>query len=251
MRVKVPVLTYHSIDESGSIISTSPENFRRQMGILSESGFNVISLKELTASLHENRSLSPKQIALTFDDGFQNFYTKAFPILLEYGFTATVFLVTDYCDKYNDWPGNLPTLGKSKLLSWNEIKELNKYDIDFGAHTSTHPDLTRLSTAETEKEMVQSKKKIEDHLGAEVTDFAYPYGRYNERVKRMTRNYFRGACSTDLGVVHTESDLFSLKRVDSYYLSNDRIFRLLSSNSLDWYWVLRQAMRDLKQLFNR
>ncbi len=97
---EIPVLTYHSIDNSGSVISTGPETFRKQMQILADADFNVVSLKTLGKSLLENAALPPKTIVLTFDDGFQNFYTTAFPVLNEYNFPATVFLITDYCGKF-------------------------------------------------------------------------------------------------------------------------------------------------------
>ncbi len=155
---RIPILTYHSIDTSGSVVSTAPEVFRRQMKSLSESGYNVVALNNLVEVLANKQTYSPKTVALTFDDGFQNFYTTAFPILKEYGFQATVFLVTDYCGKYNDWGDNLPKLPRSKLLSWQEIKELNKYGIEFGTHTRTHPDLTKIAASRVEGELFESKR---------------------------------------------------------------------------------------------
>ncbi len=246
---KIPILTYHSIDESGSVISTRPEIFRKQMQFLSEADFNVVSLKTLTKYLCKNCPIPPNTIALTFDDGFQNFYSEAFPVLQEFRQTATVFLITDYCGKYNDWYGNLPTLERSKLLAWDEIKELSSYGIEFGAHTLTHPNLTRLNMKEVEREIVQSKLTIEDRLGMEVTNFAYPYGKYNVPVKQITEKHFSSACSVRLGKVQPGSDLFALERLDTYYLSNERVFRLIPSASLDWYLSFRQAMRDLKELW--
>ncbi len=103
---KVAILTYHSIDKSGSVVSVSPEKFRKQMLYLSESSFNVVSLSEILAAFHERRLLPAKTVVITFDDGYRNVYTEAFPVLDSYGFTATVFLITNYCGKHNDWPDN-------------------------------------------------------------------------------------------------------------------------------------------------
>ncbi len=246
---KVPVLTYHSIDNSGSVISTDAATFRQQMNFLKGAGFNVISLSNLIRNFRENKVQTAKTIVLSFDDGFQNFYTEAFPILNEFGFTATVFLVTAYCEKHNDWEGNLPTLERSKLLSWNEIKELHKHGIEFGAHSLSHPDFTKISLEDVERELVESKSVIEDKLGSAVETFAYPYGKFNNAVKRLTAQNYAVACSTNLGKVKENSDFYSLARVDTYYLKDERIFKSLDSVSFDYYLQFRQVMRNLKRLF--
>lgn len=246
---KIPVLTYHSIDKSGSVISTDAATFRRQMNFLKEADFNVVSLGNLIKNFRENKIQPAKTIVLTFDDGFQNFYAEAFPVLAECGFTATVFLVTDYCEKYNDWEGNLPTLERSKLLSWNEIKELHKYDIEFGTHSLTHPDFTKIPLEQVRRELSESKSVIEDKLGSAVETFAYPYGKFNNAVKQLTAQNYAAACSTNLGKVKENSDFYSLKRVDTYYLKDERVFKSLDSVSFDYYLQFRQVMRNLRRLF--
>lgn len=248
---KVPILTYHSIDESGSVISTAPEVFRRQMRHLSENDYHVVSLETLVKSVIENKTSSPKTVALTFDDGFQNFYTTAFPVLEQYGFKATVFLVTDCCDNQNVWEADSPDIPTSKLLSWTEIKELHKCGIEFGSHTRTHPDLTRISNAAATREITESKAAIENALGAEVTTFAYPYGRFNTAVRAIAGKTFAAACSTNLGKIGRTSDFFSLERVDAYYLSEPKVFNSLSSKTFDRYLRFRQSLRQLKSLVSR
>ena len=249
--MKIPVLTYHSIEESGSIISTRPETFRRQIKILSDNDYCVLPLGKIIENLIAKEPISPKTIALTFDDGFQNFYSTAFPILAEHGFPATVFLVTEFCGKFNDWSGNPTDLPRSPLLSWREIKELQAYGIEFGAHSQTHPDLTAISTAEAEWEIVGSKLVIEDMLGEKVNIFAYPYGKFDLFLRAMTKKYYRAACSVKLGKICRTSDLFMLERIDSYYLSNPKIINLLASNSFDRYLQFRQLLRDFKSFLQR
>lgn len=245
----VPILTYHSIDESGSVISTSPDVFRRQLKSLAESGYKTITLSDLSSALKNGNDLPSKTVVLTFDDGFQNFYTDAFPVLSEHNFTATVFLVTDFCGTYNDWAGNPPELPRSKVLSWEEIREMDRYGIEFGSHTRTHPDLTKLSVEKIESEMSESKQAIEDALGRKVETFAYPFGRHNTKIKQIARKNFTAACSTNLGKVWPDSDFFSLNRLDCYYLKNPRMFDMLSSKPFDRYIQFRQAMRIVKSLF--
>lgn len=244
--IKLPILTYHSIDESGSVISTSLETFKRQIKLLSDEGFNVISLKDLTVGPDRRDHIPPKTIILTFDDGFQNFYSTAFPILKEHNFTATVFLITDHCGKYNDWDENLASIERARLMDWEEIKELSKYGIEFGSHTQTHPDLTQIPIELATKEAVQSKLTLEEKLGIESAAFAYPYGKYNPAVRNLIEANFKMACSTRLGKADFGDDLFTLKRLDTYYLSNERIFSSILSAKFDLYMGFRQSMRDLK-----
>lgn len=250
-KISVPIITYHSIDESGSVISTEPKIFREQMKILKENEYRVISLKEFISSLANNETNYLKTVVLTFDDGFQNFFYEAFPLIEEYGFNATVYLVTDFCGKYNDWEGNPPELPRSKLMAWEKIKMLDKYGIEFGVHTKTHPDLTKISLPEMRREIIESKAAIEKELGKEVKTFAYPYGRFNSSVKEFAEQNFDAACSTNLGKVRNGSDLFSLERVDSYYLSNLKIFNALSTRTFDQYLSFRQAMRSFKSKINK
>ena len=243
---KIPILTYHSIDESGSVISTKSDIFRKQIKFLSEAGYKTISLETLGKHLRGQIDLPPKTIVLTFDDGFQNFYTTAFPILSEYNFTATVFLITDYCGTFNDWSGNLPGLERSNLMNWDEIRELSNAGIEFGAHSLSHADLTRISTKAACHEIIGSKTAVEERLGKVVTAFAYPYGSYNTTIKRITQEYFTIACTTNLGKVEANDDMYALKRLDTYYLSNERIFRQVLSENFDWYISFRQTMREVK-----
>lgn len=250
-KISIPVLTYHSIDESGSVISTAPETFRWQMKFLFENDYRAVSLKELIDDLHAHKTPLSKTVALTFDDGFRNFFEEAFPVLENYDFRATVFLVTDFCGKYNDWEGNPPELSRSKLLGWKEIKELSEYGIEFGSHTRTHKDLTKCLPEKVEAEIIESKSEIENKLGKSVTTFAYPFGDFNGAVKQIAAENFKAACSTNLGKVQAGSDFFALERLDTYYLSNPKIFKKLSATSFDRYMQVRQILRDFKSLIHR
>ncbi|MEQ1764112.1 MAG: polysaccharide deacetylase family protein [Pyrinomonadaceae bacterium] len=249
--MEVPILTYHSIDNSGSIISTSLETFRRQMTILSEDGYKVVPLNSIVDDLRTRRSFQSKTVVLTFDDGFENFYTDAYPVLDMYGFTATVFLVTDFCGGYNEWEGERLSLPRKPLLSWKQAKELSSLGIEFGSHTRTHPDLTRITAEQLDEEIGGSKAAIEDALGTSVNTFAYSYGLFDSSVKEIVKENFGAACSVKLGKVRTNSDPFVLERIDCYYLSNPKMFRSVSSKPIDYYLQFRQNLRDLKAFAQR
>lgn len=246
---KVPILTYHSIDEGGSVVSTSPQTFCGQMRFLSESSFKVVSLGEVATAVRERRALPPNAVAITFDDGYRSVYTEAFPVLDRYGFTATVFLVTDYCGRDNDWPGQWPGIKRAPLLAWAEIEEMNRAGIDFGSHTATHPDLTRIPLERAEHEIRLSKAAIDDRLGRPATSFAYPYGRHTARIREMVSHEYHSACSTTLGKTRHDSDPHQLSRVDMFYFSNPALFGSLATSSGDLYLNLRRALRALKSFF--
>ena len=245
---RVPIITYHSIDDSGSVVSTSPAVFRRQMKYLSEAGYTSLQLRDMISTFKNGNQLPAKPIVLTFDDGFKNFYSHAFPVLSEFGLCATVFLVTDFCGRHNDWGGNPPELPRSELLSWSDIKALNDAGIEFGSHTRTHPDLTKLSSAAAEAEITQSKSMIEDALGKETVTFAYPFGRKNASIRNIAASNFEASCSVELGKMTTRSDFSSLERIDSYYLKNQRLLEMLPSATFDRYMSVRQILRSVKSL---
>ena len=177
------ILTYHSLDDSGSVISTRPETFRAQMELLKREGAPVVAAGEIASR--------PGSVALTFDDGFQNFYTHAFPVLREFGFPATVFIVSGYCGGRNNWPTQSAGVPVLDLMGWSEIREVSRYGVSLGAHTVTHPHLGSLPTAEAERELRQSRAEIQDRTGVRVTEFAYPYGDWNPALRGLAARHTR------------------------------------------------------------
>lgn len=246
MNGRLPILTYHSIDDSGSVISTSPDRFDRQMDVLARRGYTALPLSEATSRLRNGSGIPERSVVLTFDDGYRNVYTDAFSVLERHDFTATVFLIAEYCGGYNDWPGHDSPVGRRPLLRWTEIEEMRRHGIEFGAHTLTHPDLTHRSFAEAEDEIVQSQVVLQDRLGTPVETFAYPYGRFHEQHKKTARRHFTCACSTRLGRATAASDVYALPRIDMYYLKSRFLFHRLSHPLLAPYLRVRQLLRDLR-----
>ncbi len=230
------ILTYHSLDETGSVISVRPAVFAAQMAALAASGVAVVRLGDLL------RTPGPA-VALTFDDGFVNFAAAAIPLLERYKFPATVFLVTDYCGKRNDWPGQWKNVPRWPLMDWPQIRELSAGGVDFGAHTVTHPDLARLDAAAAAREIEGSKGRIEDELGRPVESFAYPYGAATPEVRRLVAQHYRWGCSTRLGYVTSRSPREMLERLDVYYLSCGCFFRQLFAGWARGYLGLRGRLR--------
>ena len=202
-----------------------------------------MGLLEIAECLRRGLPFPPHSVALTFDDGYQTVYDVAFPVLREYGMSTTVFLTVGTTASAS----RLPSLEGRAMLSWDEIREMDRAGIVFGAHTCTHPDLTRVPLERAEAEVRDSKAIIEEALGHQIESFAYPYGRHNRRIRDIVSRHFACACSDELGQVKTSSDPHALERIDTYYLRNDRLMRLLSSRLYPWYIQARAVPRRIRR----
>jgi peptidoglycan/xylan/chitin deacetylase (PgdA/CDA1 family) len=240
---RIPILMYHSIDSSGSVISISPDLFASHMELLHQRNFQVISLREAIQTLKE-KGVTDRKVVLTFDDGFENFYTDAFPILAKYKMPSTIFLVTNYCGKTNDWPSQIKSIPILALLDWSRIQELSNFQVEVGAHSCTHPMLTRLSQECASREIKESQDTIQQKIGRRVPYFAYPYGDLNRTVRTIVAEHFESAVGTSLSETASEDDLYDLSRVDVYYLANR--FHLIDSPFLSSYLAVRNCVRTLR-----
>jgi len=243
---RAAILTYHALDDGGSVLSTPPATFAGQMKSLVESGTRVVPLSELGRAVDEPASSRPR-VAITFDDGLRSVYDHGLPVLAELGLPATVFLVTDYCGKTNAWPGQPTGLGDRAMLAWPEIKEMAASGVAFASHGRTHRDLTGLSARQIETEMVESKRSIEDALGLVADVFAYPYGAHDARVRALARVHFTLACGTTLGFVAADSDRFALERLDMYYFRRSPALGRLFAADVRTYVALRRGLRACRR----
>ena len=173
-------------------LCVSPEKFERQVKFFLERGFRTISLDELVGAKQGVGNNLQKTFVITFDDGYLDNYTNAFPILLKHELSATVFLVSDYVGEIKCW-GSRKGM---RLMTWSQAREMSKHRISFQSHTCTHPDLTKLDSKSALPELKNSKIKIEDALGVPVRHFAYPFARYDERTIELVKEVgYRSACA--------------------------------------------------------
>ena len=242
----VPILTYHSLDDSGAVTSVAPRDFAGHMRSLARRGFAGISLTDLLDGWEEKAPLPPRPVVLTFDDGFANLLPHAAPLLATLGFRATLFAVSGRCGQTNDWPGQAPGIPRLPLLSWAELAQISAAGFEIGAHTVSHRPLTALSDEEARREIRESKAMIENHLGRPVTTFAYPFGRMNTASRECVRETFRGACGVELGLASPRDDRHVLRRLDVYYLRRPAVFNLLGTWAGGAYLALRGAGRRLR-----
>lgn len=260
MSSTLTILTFHSLDDARTGVSFSPALFERLVRVLGAGGYAVVSLPDAVKALRDGAGLPRRPLAITFDDGDRSVHQVAFPILRQLGWPATVFLkVGDPSDATRRGGGDpsarLPSWEGREMLSWGEIREMQGAGVNFGAHTLTHPDLTRLPTSDVEREMVVSKAVLGEALGESVTGFAYPFGRYDARSLHLARRHFAYAVSDRLAIASAGSDLHALPRVDRFFLSHPRLVDLLAEPWFPWYIracnVPRTARRALRTLLRQ
>ena len=239
------ILMYHSVSDGDSPLKVSPGLFLAQMEWLAKNA-TVVSLGDVVEVLGHGGSFREHSVALTFDDGFQNFYTNAAPALQRLGFPATVFLPTSYCGKTNAWPGQPAWADAQPLMDWEQVRELAKQGINFGGHSQTHPDLTQLPETDVEREIIESKREIEGRAACSADFFCYPYGRWNPNVRAVVRQHFRGACATAAGLVQLSADPFALPRVDAHYVRSFAIFCNLFTRRFRAYLAARRLVRRMR-----
>ncbi|MGE5576617.1 MAG: polysaccharide deacetylase family protein [Syntrophothermus sp.] len=204
---RIPVLTYHRITAKPRadypVPTVLPAVFERQMAYLARHGYRTISPEQLLAYYQGKAGLPDKPVLITFDDGWGDNYTTAFPILRKFGYQATIFLVAG-------------KIGTGQLLNWKQIREMSNYGITFGAHTMTHPRLSQLEAGQAAWEIAESKRAIEVHLGRPVDFFAYPYGdgAYNEKIRHLVQKAgFKAAFASSLGLVSSVRNPLALRRI--------------------------------------
>jgi peptidoglycan/xylan/chitin deacetylase (PgdA/CDA1 family) len=242
----VPILTYHSLDDSGSVISIAPSNFRRQMERLRDWGFVGVSLHDYLESPPADPSHQP--VVITFDDGFRSIYEVAAPCLETLGFRATVFAVTGKVGGTNDWPSHIPRVPALPLATWAQLRELHHSGLEIGVHGMTHTCLTTLPPSLARYEILESGKQMEDRLGARVRSLAYPYGRFNLSHETLAAEQYDAACSTKLGTARFDGDRHRLPRIDMYYLRSKLAFRLLPWQAGRIYLGARALGRRLREV---
>jgi peptidoglycan/xylan/chitin deacetylase (PgdA/CDA1 family) len=209
-QVRVPILMYHHIQkpppDAGAIrrdLSVTPQRFETQLRYLSQEGYESITLNDLILHLTVGKPLPPRPIIITFDDGYTDAYTHAFPLLQQYGFVGTFFLITEPMDANN-----------GDFVSWAEVEEMYAAGMRFESHSYNHPDMRNRSFEFLVFQSLAPKEAIEARTGEPCRFFAYPLGRYDQFVIDVLRSAdYWGAVTTEQGMTHTTNNLFTLPRI--------------------------------------
>jgi peptidoglycan/xylan/chitin deacetylase (PgdA/CDA1 family) len=244
---KIPILTFHSLDASGSVISTSPTRFAKQIGELAERGWQSCTVAQVLAWRRGRGSLPDRAVAITFDDGYRSVHDVALPILRAHRFTATVFVTVGRCTSDNRWPGQASWVPILPMLAWDELEELCEAGWEIGAHGMTHLPLTVLDQGQAAREIETSRKLLGERIRSDVTLFAYPYGAHNACIRDLVRRAYQGACAARLGWARPHSDCYALPRIDGYYLRTWLSPAMLDNPVSSPYIMLRSVGRVLRK----
>jgi peptidoglycan/xylan/chitin deacetylase (PgdA/CDA1 family) len=211
------VFMYHWVDaflgDRLRLYGVTPASFAAQMDALARAGRTCLSLPSLEQHLREGTEPPPDSFALTFDDAYEDLDTTVAPLLERHGFTATVFVVTDCAGGVNSWDlqhGDPPR----RLLGWDAMRRLDGKTYRFEAHSCSHPMLPRVPAERARREIVDSKRRLEDELSREVPVFSYPHGEYSPREEAMVAEAgYRCAVTDDRGLNRRGVPPLRVKRV--------------------------------------
>lgn len=236
----IPILMYHKVPDqeisSPHKIFVTKDKFKKQLLFFKWRGLKAITFKDYLAfrngELHPS-SFPKKPFILTFDDGYLCNYKNVLPVCESYGWKGVLFLVGDFELKHNNWDVNEQHESHNQLMNTQQKKAFVAAGWEIGAHTLTHPDLTKLDEVKLMEEIMVSKHVIETELNFKVLSFAYPFGGYNSREKQKVKEAgFEFGIATDSGGMRIEEDPFAVFRVNMF--PNESLFSLYKKTS-HWY----------------
>lgn len=205
--INVPILVYHSVrphipGESSyqETYDITPELLQKQLAYIQESRYTVVSLDALADYFDTGAALPEKPVILTFDDGWENQYEYAFPLLKNFHDTATFFIFTN-------------AVNRGHHITWGQLHEMHDAGMSIEAHTKTHPYLQKITDPkELEREIAGSKKILEEELGVKIISFAYPFGQYNNTtVEEVKNSGFRVARSLRGETMQSKNERYALR----------------------------------------
>ncbi len=266
---RLPILMYHSISDKAEAglspyyrTATSPERFREQMQWLKVNGCCGVTLSEGLSWL-ENKSGKPKAesrnpdsatlnhqpVAITFDDGYRDFYTAALPVLRQHHFGATMFLPTAYI-------GPEPREFKGHAcMTWDEVREAQRAGIEFGSHTVNHPKLYDLDLPRLRAELQESRATLERELDRPVRSFAYPYAFpsadrafVNVFVETLKACGYASNVTTKIGLAQKNDDPFTLKRLPINSADDEAFFLAKLAGAYDWLAWPQETFKKIRRL---
>jgi peptidoglycan/xylan/chitin deacetylase (PgdA/CDA1 family) len=199
----VPILAYHQVgDIDDDIYSITASQFEEQLAYLKKNGYHAISFEDLFNFYDGQGKLPTKPVIITFDDGYEDNYITALPILEKYNMSATVFIVPNL-------------IGTEDYLSWQQVTEMQRRHTEIGSHTMSHIAMDEISEEQQRWEASESKTVLEQHMGKPIRFFAYPFGSFTTATERILKEAgYRGACTGITGLNDQRTDAYALRRIN-------------------------------------
>ncbi len=207
--LRVPILMYHYVeyvkdekDTTRISLNTFPHVLDLQIQTLKNAGFTFLANRQLTEYMNGNGVMPEKSVVLTFDDGYRDFYTDAYPILKKHNAPATQYVVSGF---FND----------PNYMTQSQVVEIAKDGlVEIGVHTDSHPWLAEKNKAFLQKEIMESKTKLEKLIDQEIVSFAYPYGSFDvASINYVKKSGFTSAVSVIPGITHNQDTKYFLYRL--------------------------------------
>jgi len=201
-RYMLPVIMYHNVAENpqGRNDTVGPENFRKQIAYIKRQGYKVLPLSELAELIRAGKKLPRRAVVLTFDDGYENNFSQAFPILKASGFPATFFVSSE-------------RVGKPGYMNWEQLYVLRDTGLDIQSHGMSEDYLPNVPADRQRYEIFESKRVLAERLNKPIDYYAYSIGGFNESIREMViAAGYKGAVATNRGL-HRRPDAYEIRRI--------------------------------------
>ena len=245
-RREIPVIYYHKVikdqsDAGKNGIYVTCKQFEGHLNYLKKNNYKSVTIEQALELKYKNEW--GRYAVITFDDGYEDNYLNAFPLLKKYGFNAEIFLVAGLTNNEWDKNGGEPD---SPMLKKEQIIEMHNYGVKFGSHTLKHADLTKCDDNKKEEEIAGSKKSLEEKLGIEINSIAYPYGNYDDKVLELAiKAGYKYGLATDRAPLSLHEHLFKMRRIAIFPNTTNFHFR----RKVNGNYIFKK-IKEEKEIFN-
>jgi peptidoglycan/xylan/chitin deacetylase (PgdA/CDA1 family) len=243
--VKLPIIVYHSIDNYGTSLSTRVETFTKQIRYFSRHGFQSIAFEEVISAISERKSVPPKSVILTFDDGMPSLLEHAEPILTEHGMSGTVFVVTGQVGQKPSWFRLHERYRERPLLNRDGLERLVSKGWEMQPHTHDHPVLTHISRNAQAEQISVSRDCVRRWFGTAGRVLAYPFGQFNaDSAEAMESSDMAMGLTLRFSVFGDPAKPYAWPRIGSaWFKQSDLRQRLALGGLLEWYVRARNIVK--------
>lgn len=197
----IPVLTYHHVGDGKEWYYVGAGEFETHLKYLKENGFSVLNLAEASEVLAGKRAMPQRPVVVTFDDGYEDNFSAALPLLEKYGMRATFFITTG-------------KMGQPEYLTWSQARAMQKRGMEIGSHTVNHYTLNEINLKEFERELLSSRLMLQSNIPMPAVFFANPFGETAPAVVELLRKTgYQAACASVVGINRPGENPYRLKRM--------------------------------------